>query len=92
MLIDVDLILGEAVRLGVLDRLLISVRAKSKDPRGWRAREGERGVEVAEVCARGIAVAEKDGDCSEVGVDSSIAGAAPWVCPAAAWSCCSCSC
>ena len=43
---EVDLSLGEAVRLGVLDRRARSLRAKSKELRGWRTALGERGVEV----------------------------------------------
>ena len=52
MLIDVDLNLGEAValgeagRLGVRDRRCArSARARSKELRGLRTADGERGVE-----------------------------------------------
>jgi len=64
------------VRLGVLDRRCWrSARARSKELRGWRTVEGERGVEVLDCCATfGL---EKDNDLSDVGVDSSMTGGVP---------------
>jgi hypothetical protein len=40
--------LGEAVRLGVRDRRARSARAISKELRGWRIADGERGVEIVD--------------------------------------------
>lgn len=66
--------LGDAFRLGVLDRRwAISDRAKSKELRGCGAADGERGVEKDDECGSGTALFEKDIERSEVGVDSSIA-------------------
>lgn len=76
-LIDVALILGDAVRLGVLDRRFArSVRTRSKELRGCRAIEGDRGVEVeveVEDCGNGAVACVKDIERSEVGVESSMA-------------------
>jgi len=64
------------VRLGVLERRCWrSARARSKELRGWRTVDGERGVEVLDCCVTlGL---EKDIDLSEVGVDSSMTGGVP---------------
>lgn len=79
-LIDVALILGDAVRLGVLDRRCArSVRTRSKELRGCRAIDGDRGVEVeVEVCGNATLACVKDIERSEVGVESSIAGGFVW--------------
>lgn len=69
-----DLIPGDAARLGVRDRRCISARARSKELLGCL---GDRGVATAELCASGRLVVEKDIDCSDVGVDSSMAGGVP---------------
>ena len=66
------------MRLGVLERRCWrSARARSKELRGWRTVEGDRGVEVLDCC--GMFGLEKDIDLSEVGVDSSITGGVPWL-------------
>jgi hypothetical protein len=89
---EVDLNRGDAVRLGVLDRRCKSARAMSKDVLGCNAVEGDRGVETAEVTLGGILGVEKDRDRSDVGVDSSIAGAVACDCPLAVCNCWSCCC
>ena len=71
---DVDLSLGDAVRLGVLERRWKSARARSKELRGCKAAVGERGVEMTDVCGCRTFVLENDMERSEVGVDSSMTG------------------
>ena len=73
---EVDRNLGDAVLLGVLDLRWMSALARSKELRGCRAKDGERGVDIDDGTRVGL-LAEKDIERSDVGVDSSMTGGVP---------------